>query len=196
MEKPEWVSWECLQECMHLSHQTNKKRGFEMVNSDISASELQKELEDGHCFVALDNNKVIGMACLKIMKNDIKKWWTRSLVSYHCYDAILPDYRGTDVYIGLKRIRDNFDKEHGIKIIQFHTAEENKTVIRINERAGAKRVQFAPTGNGANYYSVTLVKWLDGCPYPDWLVRFMYSLSKIVTKTFFTPDYKFRFWFH
>lgn len=195
MEKPEWVDWSKIQSCMHVSHQTNKKIGFEMVNSNISTQKLQDELKNGRCFVALDDSNVVGVACLKLMKNK-RKWWTRKLVSYHCFDAILPEYRGTDVYLGLKKIRDNYDKACGVRIIQFHTAEGNKTVLKINEKMGCKRVQFAPTGHGATYYSVTMVKWIDGCPYPNWFVSFMYNLSKIISKTFFTPGYKFRFWFH
>ena len=63
MEKPDWVKWTDIQECIYTSHQTNKKRGFLMVNSNITAQELQDNLkDDGHCFVALDSNRVVGVA--------------------------------------------------------------------------------------------------------------------------------------
>lgn len=194
MEKPEWVSWEDICECIHASHQTNKKWGFEMLNSRITASELSERLKGGKCFVALDNQKVVGTVSLKILKNN-KKWWAKGIVSYHCYDAILPSYRGTDVYLGLKQIRDKYDKDMGIQMIQCNTAEHNKTIIKINEKTGYKRVQFAPVGNGGNYYSVTMVKWIDKCPYSDRFINLMYNLTKFVSKTFFTPDFRFRFWF-
>lgn len=195
MEKPKWVSWEDICECIHASHQTNKKWGFEMLNSNLTGAIIAERLQDGKCFVAIDNQKVVGTASLKILKKS-KKWWAKGKVSYHCFDAILPSYRGTDVYLGLKQIRDKYDKDMRINMIQFNTAEHNKTIIKINEKAGYKRVQFAPIGKGGNYYSVTMVKWIDKCPYSDRFISFMYNLSKFVSKTFFTPDFRFRFWFH
>lgn len=195
MEKPEWVSWEDICECIHASHQTNKKWGFEMLNSNLTGAIIAERLQDGKCFVAIDNQKVVGTASLKILKKS-KKWWAKGKVSYHCFDAILPSYRGTDVYLGLKRIRDKYDKEMGVDMIQFNTAEHNKTILKINEKTGYKRVQLAPIGNGGGYYSVTMVKWIGKTPYSDRFVRFMYNLSKFVSKTFFTPDFRFRFWFH
>lgn len=193
MEKPDWISWKDVQECIYLSHQTNKKKGFEMLNSNISAKELEENLKDGHCFVALDDSKVVGTASSLIKK--VGKWWTLDKVLYHCYDGILPSYRGTDVYLELGKLRKMYDEKSGVKICQFHTAESNKTVIRINLKKGYKLVQFAPTGKGANYYSVTMVKWDDGCPFPEWFVKFMFILSRFVSKTFLTPEYKFKFWF-
>ena len=194
MEKPEWISWEEVRECMRSSHQTNTKLGFEMLNSKRTVDDLKNKMKVVHLFVAIDDKKLVGLAGAKLIK--MNKWWTRNVVSYHCFDAILPDYRGTDVYIGLKDIRDRFDKQNNVRIFQFNTAEHNKTIIRLTEKKGYKRVQFAPTGEGANYYSITMVKWSDGCPHKDWFVVFMYKLSKFVSKTFWTPGYKLKFWFH
>jgi len=84
----------------------------------------------------------------------------------------------------------------GIKMIQCNTAEHNKTIIKINEKMGYKLVQFTPTMKGANYYSVTMVKWIENCPFPDWFLKFMFNLSKIVSKTLWKPGYKRRFWFN
>lgn len=193
MEKPEWVSWEDVSECIYRSHQTNKSHGFEMVNANITADELKSDLKEGHCFVALEGNRVVGTASIKFFKNK-RKWWTKDMVAYYCYDAILPEYRGTDVFFGLNEIRRLCFKQSGVRIHQFHTAEYNKTVLKINEKGGFKKVQYAPTGKGAKYYSVTMVKWMDGCPYSDWFINLMFNLSKFVAKTFWTPGYKLRFW--
>lgn len=195
MEKPDWVSWDNICKCIHASHQTNKKWGFEMLNSRITASELSERLKDGKCFVAIDNQTVVGTVSLKIQKNS-KKWWAKDILSYHCYDAILPNYRGTDVYLGLKKMRDSYDKDMGIKMIQCNTAEHNKTIIKINEKMGYKLIRFTPTMKGANYYSVTMVKWIEDCPFPNWFLKFMFYLSKVVSKTLWKPGYKSRFWFN
>ena len=29
MEKPDWVSWDSVRECLNASHKVNKKKGFE-----------------------------------------------------------------------------------------------------------------------------------------------------------------------
>ena len=82
-------------------------------------------------------------------------------MAYSTYDAVLPEYRGTDVYIGLDKIRSKYISDSGVRIRQCNTAEQNKTVIKICERAGYKFVQYSATGKGANYYSVIMVLWLD-----------------------------------
>ena len=72
----------------------------------------------------------------------------------------------------------------------------NKTVIKINIIYGFKKVVFRPTWKNANYYSVTMVKWEDGCPFSDWFLEKMFNLSKFITKTFFKPDGRLKFWFN
>lgn len=194
MEKPEWVSWEEICDCIRKGNVVNDKKGFHMLFSDITPDEIENKLKDGFCFVALHDNKVVGTASFRIPK--VRSWYLRGKVIYFVYDAILPEYRGTDVYLGLRKIKWNKVKETGIKNKFFYTAENNKTVIKLNLKNGFKLVQFQPTGKGADYYSVTMVKWEDGCPFPDWFLKFMFKLSKFVTKTFLRPDYKFKYWFH
>lgn len=194
MEKPEWVSWEDVRNCITAAHQTNKKLGFEMLNSKLTAEELMDRLKECHCFVALVDKNVVGTLSVKLQR--LKKWWVKDIVAYYCYDAILPKYRGTDIFFELSLKRWAFVNKTGVKIHQFNTAEHNKTVIKINEKEGYKLVQFSPTMKGADYYSVTMVKWDDGCPFPDWFLKFMFNLSKIVSKTLWKPGYKRRFWFN
>ncbi len=194
MEKPDWVSWEDIRECIQTAHQTNKKWGFEMLNSKITADQLAIVLKDARCFVALDDNKVVGTSSVMIEYK--KKWWRYGPVIYYGYDGILSEYRGTDVYFALNELKDKFVKDTGVKVHYFRTAEHNKTVIKINLKYGYKLVQLNPTIKGANYYSVTMVKWDDGCPFPDWFLKFMFNLSKVVSKTLWKPGYKWRFWFN
>lgn len=184
MEKPEWVSWDSVRECLNAAHKTNKKSGFEMRNSTITTENLLEMMKDAHCFVALVGDIVVGVSCVRIENR--KKWYVRGRVAYYFCDAILPEYRGTDVYFGINELRDKFVQESGIRVHLFLTSEHNKAVIRINKIYGYKLVQFHPTPKKlANYYNVTMVRWDDGCPFPDWFLKFMFNLSKVVTKTFF-----------
>lgn len=190
MEKPDWVSWEDVCDCIHKANTVNDKKGFHMLFADITPDELKDKLKDGKCFVALHNNKVVGTTSFII--RDLRKWYLRGKAIYYCYDGILPNYRGTDVYFGLSDIRDKYVRESGVKNHQFHTAEHNKSVIKINKIYGYKLVLLKPTGKGADYYSVTMVRWDNGCPFSDKFLSFMFKLSKLITKTFFTPDFRFR----
>lgn len=194
MEKPDWVSWDDVCECIRSANVVNDKKGFHMLFSNITASELEGKLKDGACFVALHNNKVVGTTSYRIL--NIRSWYMRSKAIYGCYEAVLPEYRGTDVYTGLTEIKTKRTKETGIKNRLFYTAENNKTVIKLGKRNGFKLVELRPTTKGADYYSVKMVKWGDGCPFPDWFIRFMFNLSRYISKTFFTPEYRFKYWFH
>ncbi len=192
MEKPDWVSWEDVCECIRKANVVNDKKGFHMTFADISPEKLENKMQEGKCFVALHNNRVVGMDSFRI--HNLKKWYLRGKVIYHSYSAILPEYRGTDVYFGLSELKGKKVKETGIRVYQFNTAEQNKTVLKINAKYGFKPVVFRPTAKGANYYSITMLKWEDGCPFPDWFLNFMFNLSKFFSKTFFTTDYKFKLW--
>lgn len=194
MEKPDWVSWDDIRECLNKSHKTNKKRGFEMEVSNLTTDKLIDKIKGSRCVVALLDQKVIGVCCVRIEQK--KKWWVRDKVAYYLCDAILPEFRGTDVYFGINNIRDRIVRESGVRVHQFNTADHNKTVIKINKRYGYKLVQFSPTGKGCNYYSVTMVKWDNGCPFPDWFLSLMFNLSKVVSKTLWKPGYIRRFWFN
>ena len=131
MEKPEWVSWDDVRSCLNRAHQLNKKRGFEMRNSTITTEELLETVKDAHCFVALLDDKVVGVACVRI--ENIKKWYAREPVVYYFCDGVLPEYRGTEVYFGLNEIKYRFVKESGIKIHYFRTSPHNKIIIKMNK---------------------------------------------------------------
>lgn len=186
MVKPDWVSWEDVCDCISKANTVNDKKGFHMLFADIKPDTIRKKMEDGVCFVALYNGKVVGTTSYRVLRK--KTWWVRGKVIYHCYDAVLPEFRGTDVYIGINKLKYDSVKATGLKIQQFYTAEQNRPVIKLNLRYGFKLISFRPTTKGAKYYSVSMVKWDDGCPYPDWFLKIMYNLSKWYSRTFYNPD--------
>lgn len=195
IEKPEWVSWDAIHECLVLSHQVNAQDGLHMTNQDLKGEDLQKKLAGGHCFVALEGDKLVGVFGLKFFNG--KRWWSwNKKVAYNCLDGILPDYQGTDVYFGLNDLRLKYIKDSDADMIQSNTAENNWRIRKICKVKKFKTVQFSATGKGADYYSVIMVKWLHGCPYSDRFVNMMFNLSKIIIKTIWKPGYKFRFWFY
>lgn len=191
MEKPDWVSWEDVIDCIRAADKVNHKKGFHMHIAEVKPDEMKEDLKGGKCFVAICENKVVGTLSYKIRK--LRKWYRWGKVIYYSYDGIRPEYQGTEVYFHLSDLREKNIKETGIRVYQFHTAENNKIVIKMNLIYGYKLVLFRPKKKGFDYYSVTMVKWEDGCPLPDWYLKFVYGLSKFVSKTFFTPEFKFKF---
>jgi hypothetical protein len=193
MEKPEWVSWEQIRECIYKGHESNRKQGVFMINTTKSAEEIKSHVGDGHCFVALKGKEVVGTFSLRFRHS--KRWWAKGTVAYPCLDAILPEYKGSDVYFELDSMRMKCIKDSGVRIIQSNTSEDNTLVRKIVKKKGFKTVMYTKSGKGADYYSVIMVKWLDGCPYSDKFINFMFNLSKIFVRTVYRPDCSFRFWF-
>ena len=178
MEKPEWVSWNNILDCLHEAHRVNKKKGFTMPGYDMTMEEFKEKLGDGHCFVALVGDRVIGVSSVRFIKS--RRWCTwGKKVAYNGLDGILKEYQGTDVFISLNALRYRYIKESGVDIIEFNTAEHNKVVIKNNLKRGAKIVQYAHRAPGG-YHPIVMVRWLNGCPYPDWLCNFMFKLSKAI----------------
>ena len=195
LEKPEGVSWEDIHQCLYLAHQVNRKRGFNMVSQDLSAEKLENLIEGrGRCFVAFDKEKLVGVATVRFFKS--RRWWAWGrTVAYNGLDGVLKEYQGTDVFLGLQEMRNAVIKESGVRIIQSNTAVENTVVLRRVKKAGWKFVQFSATGKGADHYSVIMARWLDGCPWPDWFVNFMYKTSEFIIRAIWKPGYKIRFKF-
>ena len=184
MEKPDWVSWEDVIACIRAADVVNHKKGFHMHIAEVSPDEMKDDLKDGKCFVALLDNKVIGTLSYKI--RFLKKWYRWGKVIYYSYDGIRPEFRGSNVYFELSELREKSIRETGVKVYQCHTAVNNKVVIKMNKIYGYKQVLYRPNFNRTDYDSVTLVKWEEGCPFPDWFIKMMFNASKFVTKTFFS----------
>ncbi|MBR5989811.1 MAG: GNAT family N-acetyltransferase [Prevotella sp.] len=191
MLKPDWVSWESIRDCINKAHETNRKSGFSMQNPTMSVQELEEYLRDGYCFVAILGDKVIGTNSLKIEKS--KLWWAKGDdIGYECLTAIDPEYRNTGAYFGLKQLRTTFAKKKGVKILQFDTHEDNKNVQALDLKFGFKYVRCYASPK-TWYYSVIMVKWLDGCPYSDWYCKFRFNLSKFMVKLIWKPGRIVRF---
>ena len=193
MLKPEWVSWDDVQNCQRASHEENNKKGFHMTCQDLTGEELRLSIGDGMCFVALDGEKVIGTTSVKFLHQN--RWWNKGLrVAYYCYAGVLPGYKDENVFLNLVELRDEYLKTEKFDMIQTNTAEDNMLVQKLNLRRGFKYVQFSASGKGPqfDYYSVIMAKWIHGCPYSDFYCNFMFKLSKVIIKTLWKPCYRLR----
>ncbi|GEM_PF-1979027 len=200
MEKPKWVSWEAVTDCLHDAHTINSERGFEMPGLKITPEELERKVGNGYCLIALDGDTVVGTTTLqyfKFKKNKWLKYWTKGKpFLYSGLDGIRREYQGTDVYFELQKLRKKVIEESGVEIVGFNTSEHNNVVLKMAKKTGGKFVLFSPTYKDATYYSIYVFRWIHGCPYPDWYINFMFKMSKVVVKTLWKPGWKFRFWFN
>lgn len=194
IEKPDWITWQQVQDCITIAQKTNNKKGFDMLFGHNSAEQLEKAIGDGYCYVALNaDNKVVGTVSLII--SNINYWWHKGKAGLQGYEGILPEYRGSDVYFDLHDKIDEKQKELGIGVIWASTAEKNKVVIKACKLQGWKIVQYSPTGKGATYYSYIFARWLNGCPFSEKRISFMFKLSKIVVKALYKPGKILRIYF-
>lgn len=190
MLKPDWVSWQDIKNCMVKAHEPLRKKGVMMQNQTMTIEDFEKEYKDAFCFVALKEKEVVGMCSYKIVK--VNMWWHKGDIIYPFGDAVIPEYRGTDVYIELMRARLEHIKKSGIGILFFNTEENNKLVQKLNMKKGAKRLKLYASSK-TWYYSVVMAKWLNGCPYSDKYCDFRYKLSCLIVKAIWKPGRIIRF---
>lgn len=190
MLKPEWVSWDSIKDCLVQAHEFNRKKEVYMHHPEMSSHELALYLKDAYCFVAISGDKVVGTAALKIINSN--SWWAKGKIGYTCFDSIAQGYKGTDAYFDLRELRNKYIKDLGIRVLQFDTHINNQVVQKLNLKRGFKFVRFCAFST-TNYYSVVMVKWLEGCPFSDSYINFRFRLSKFLTKLVFKPGRKLRF---
>ena len=190
MLKPDWVTWQDIKDCMIKAHEPLRKKGVMMQNQTMTVEEFEKEYENASCFVALKGKEVVGTSSYKVRK--VKMWWHKGEVVYTFGDAIIPEFRGTDIYIELQRIRYDHIKKTGIRILMSNTEENNNLAMKLNKRRGAKQVKFYASPK-TWYYSVVMARWLDGCPFSDRYCVFQYKLSRFLVKTIWKPGRIVRF---
>lgn len=161
-----------------------------MQNQTMTIEEFEKEYENASCFVALKGKEIVGMCSYKVMT--VNMWCHKGDIIYTFGDAIIPEFRGTDVYFGLQKIRLDSIKKSGIRIFMFNTEENNILVQKLNIKKGAKRVKFYASSK-TWYYSVIMAKWLDGCPYSDRYCDIHYKWSRLFVKLIWKPGRIVRF---
>ena len=185
-EKPDWVSWDEIHEVLWKAHEGNRKAGMYMKYPSLSGDEISKLIGNlGHCFVALDGEKVVGTCSYKILKRNL--WYAKGQNVAHCVLAgLLPEYRGRGIYQRLLDYRESFVMKDGIKIMDMDTAERNIGVQKAFIRNNFQYVYFNSFPYG-KHYSIYMAKWLEERPYSLFYCKYRYYLAKFKTKVRFKP---------
>lgn len=173
IEKPDSISWDEIHECLWEAHAQNREQGVNMKFPSLPGSEIQKRIEQnrGKMFVALDGEKIVGVAGYQIKNGNV--WYCKSHYLYMCFAGVRPEYNGTGIYKSLYKCRETVAEHLCVPLIVFDTHIQNKRIIAINRYNGFTKVGIKRYGN---HYNVVMAKWLGKCPYPGFYLQYRYLL--------------------
>lgn len=175
IEKPDSVSWDDIQDCLNKAHAQNRQNGISMTHYLRSASWISDYIgAEGKCWVAMDGNKVVGVACIKVKHG--AKYYNAGPSGYCCFAGVLPEYRGSGVYKKLAQIRESYARDHSFITIYADTHIRNKRLITIALKNGYSKVSLRQYGD---HFSVVMAKWLGPCPYSKFFLRKSYLRASI-----------------
>ena len=179
--KPEWVSWEDIHQLLLKANKVNEKNGFSMVGLTCPPEELEKQLEDGLCVVAMHGDKLVGVSACSF--NCVQRWYNKKEKSARkFFSGILKSYQGCGILDEIDKVLDNYIKKSGFSFFVASSADQNITVLKESFWGGYKVLTYISFPE-TNYYSVIFGKWLNKCPFSDRYIKFRFWLSKIYTKT-------------
>ena len=188
IEKPQNLSWEEIHNVLWAAHARNREKGIFMKYPSLSGDEIRKRVENnGHCFVALLDGKIVGTCSFRIQKR--ASWYTKGQeVAYYMMEGILPEYQGKGIYGRMMEYRERYVKNMGVHLVEMDTAQNNKEIQSIVLRHGFKYVRLHSYSFG-KHYSVVMAKWLEGCPWPEWYCKLRFYASSLKTKLKYKPGH-------
>ena len=176
VEKPDWVTWVDIKQCLFEAHAENRAKGINMAHYQWSADKIKESLgEKGVMLVALDGRRLVGTAAIgdKIGKT----WYNRGPYAYICFDAVIPEYSGRGIFKLLESKREQLARDLGYKTLVFDTHSKNVHRQEIAKKNGYKPVRFF-RASSKDHYSVVMAKWLNGCPYSSFYCWIKFQVSK------------------
>lgn len=175
VEKPDWVSWEDIKQCLEYAHSVNRAKGINMTHYKWPVEKIRDYIgPNGVMLVALDGEKVVGTAAIAEIYRDT--WYVKGRCAYKCFGGILPEYSGQGIFKNMDRIRDELCLSHNYSVSVFDTHVNNNRRIRIAKAIGYRKVGYFRVSNN-DHFNVVMAKWLTGCPYSKVYCNFRFYLS-------------------
>lgn len=182
IEKPDWVSWDEIKQCLFEAHAENRAKGINMAHYQWPAEKIKDSIGDkGIMLVALDGRKVVGTAALGDKFG--KTWYANGRYGYMCFAGVLPEYGGKGIYNRLICERDRVALDLGYNVLVLDTHIENKIIQKTAIKNGYRYVRYFRAAS-KDHYSVVMAKWLDGYPYSKAYCWWKYYCSLVKEKTF------------
>ena len=176
-EKPDWVAWQDIHDLLSAAHERNRSEGFHVKTADMPPEQLEKHIgEEGRCFVALDGRKLVGVTAVRAAAAET--WYAKGLLADQILVAVHPDYTGRHISSKLHQEVVSFAAQAGLKQIMVRTAYNNTRMQNACRKWGFRYVDFKAY-SGIDHYTVVMLKWPEGCPFP----RLYLSLRYLARKT-------------
>lgn len=173
IEKPDWVSWEDIKQCLYDAHSVNRSVGVNMVKYQWPIEKIKQSIgENGVILVALDGQRVIGTSAVGEKFGTV--WYKRGRYAYMSLSCVLPEYSGQGIFKRFEKNREEIARLKGLDVFVTDTHESNKRRRQIAEVNGYRLVDYFRVGD---HYNVALAKWPKGCPYSKIYCQFRYYLS-------------------
>lgn len=192
LEKPEWISFDDIHNILWKANEENRKNGFVLKTSNLLGEQLKARLgNDGKCFVALDNDRLVGTISVGFVK--CNTWYAKGLVANYKLAAVIPEYQGKHINTLLSQKVFDSAKEKGCSVIVLDTAENNSHAIAVYKHMGFELIGYKAITEG-DHYSVIMAKWLhDDRPFSAFYCRLRFLVKKSYVRLRFTCDNKKRF---
>ena len=190
-EKPDSVSYEEIRGLLQKAGERNRKDGFTLGTSRLSAEQLRQRIgESGKCFVALDGTRLAGTVSVRFIRRNA--WYAKGETADYILAAVDPEYQGRHILSRLSEEAFRFAEERGCPLLELDTAEQNRHAIDVYRHYGFVPVGYKASPN-SDHYSVIMVKWLKHRPYSAAYCFGRYRLKKAYVRLRFTPDRQERF---
>lgn len=187
VEKPDWISWDDIHQCLWEAHKRNRERGITMRTTLLSGDELRRRIQHDSfnykTYVLLDGKKLIGTGSVSIRQK--KAWYVNGSVAYFLCNGIIPEYTGRGLNKLLYQKREEFGHMNNCILIYYDTAEGNKFKQEIDIKKGFRKVDYF--ASKSKHYSVVLAKWYGECPYSKLYCRIRFLLKKVYIQLRFKP---------
>ena len=179
VEKPDWISWEDIKQCLYEAHAVNREKGIYMNHYLWPINKIRNSLgEKGVMFVALNGEKIVGTAAIGDRVGS--KWYNKGRYAYICFDGVITDYNGKGIFSQLDSKREEVARKHGYNVLVLDTHAHNIHRQKIALKNGYRYVRYFQA-NSRDHYSVAMAKWINGCPYSSLYCRTRYHVSKLKT---------------
>ena len=179
VEKPDWVSWEEIHEVLWKSHENNREKGIYMAFPALPGDKIKEKIEgNGKMLVALYDGKLVGTAA--VTTKHVKVWCGKTDYAFFCFASVLPEYNGKGIFKALDIERERVVKKMGLDKIIGDTHENNQHRLEIARKADYKFVDYKFY---KDHYNIVIVKWMNGCPYPQWYIKLRFYMSKFKQRT-------------
>lgn len=182
MEKPEYITYKDISDVLKKAHEQHREKGINMRVPSLPPDELQKWVgEEGKCYVAMLNGKLVGTS--SIVFRTLDRWFSKGNVAELTMMGVLPEYQGMHIATMLNEALEKEIVCRGFSSIYSDTAEENTSRIKMCEKEGYILVDYLfPNANSKGHFFVGMMKWLDGCPFSKNYCAFHFKLKRFVVR--------------